>query len=492
MEIEGPEDGKKIGAQDQNPSQVMDLTSKEGQVLGLTWNLREDSLGFALKNFKVEDIVFTRRGLLRKLAGVFDPIGLAAPFIVKGKIMMQGLSKMAKEWDEKLDSKDVEVWRDIEAFAAVAYVRNEMQTGEIKIRLVMSKTRVVPVKPISIAKLELNGAVLGARIIGFLERTFRQPINRRVLWTDSTAVLGWIQATASYYKPFVSNWVGEIQMLSSTRDWRHVPGAKNPADLATRSNFKGPVLPDLWLNGPEFLMEKEINWPEMKTVQKNKEEIKNEFNTFEVVLVAEEKTWFDRIKSWEEAKQKMREESEDPEEDEEVALIGQSQKRVFPEDLQCLQAKLPLKNNSKLRQLNPFLDAVGLIRCPNKIIPAGQFASKNPRYHFRFVQGLVDQIWDRWTKEYLPTLLSRSKWNNVRRNLVVGDQVMILEPNLPRGEWKIGKVEETYPGKDGLVRAATVKLLDGSTKTRPLTKLCIIQKKEEGSEDSTKKEEEDG
>lgn len=221
-----------IVCQDVLSSQAIPRTMKEGQVLGMTWKPDEDCLGFALKNFQFGDVVFTRRGLLRKLAGVFDPLGLVAPFTVKGKIMMQKLSKMSKDWDEELDPKIVDSWRhwvesathlrevkiprclfpkgtkstqlhvfcdaSVEAFAAVAYVRIEKSSGEIETRLVLSKTRVAPVKPISIAKLELNGALLGARIAEMLGKILREPIERRVLWTDSTAVLGWIQATASY------------------------------------------------------------------------------------------------------------------------------------------------------------------------------------------------------------------------------------------------------------------------------------------------------
>lgn len=88
-----------------------------------------------------------------------------------------------------------------------------------------------------------------------------------------------------------------------------------------------------------------------------------------------------------------------------------------------------------------------LIQRPNMIVPTGDFGSKNPRQHFRFIQGLVDQIWKRWTGEYLPTLLSRSKWMNVCRNLSVGDIVLVLESNLPRGEWKVGRIMETHPGR---------------------------------------------
>ena len=86
---------------------------------------------------------------------------------------------------------------------------------------------------------------------------------------------------------------------------------------------------------------------------------------------------------------------------------------------------------------------------------------------------LADLFWRRWTREYLPQLQARQKWLQPRRNTQVGDLVLVVSETTPRNEWPLGKVVETIPGRDGLVRQVRVK-----TKTnillRPVDKLCLL------------------
>ena len=79
-----------------------------------------------------------------------------------------------------------------------------------------------------------------------------------------------------------------------------------------------------------------------------------------------------------------------------------------------------------------------------------------------------------WTREYLPTLQLRRKWTEPMRNVEVGDIVILMCDNAPRNTWPLGRVTETFPGADGLVRS--VKLTTGSTiLTRPIHKLCLLE-----------------
>uniref|UniRef100_A0A5S6Q738 Integrase catalytic domain-containing protein n=1 Tax=Trichuris muris TaxID=70415 RepID=A0A5S6Q738_TRIMR len=57
--------------------------------------------------------------------------------------------------------------------------------------------------------------------------------------------------------------------------------------------------------------------------------------------------------------------------------------------------------------------------------------------HWCHEQLIVDRFWRRWLKEYLPTLQRRSKWTKDHANLEVGDVVVIVEPQLPRGQWPL-------------------------------------------------------
>ena len=98
----------------------------------------------------------------------------------------------------------------------------------------------------------------------------------------------------------------------------------------------------------------------------------------------------------------------------------------------------------------------------------------NPQKHWRRVQELTAHFWNRWTREWVPSLSSRKKWYNSQTNLQVGDIVMLISTENPRAHWPLGKVIEVYPGKDGYVRS--VKLQVGEKKlVRPIVKLCPLE-----------------
>lgn len=115
-----------------------------------------------------------------------------------------------------------------------------------------------------------------------------------------------------------------------------------------------------------------------------------------------------------------------------------------------------------------------LIQRASIALPQGNYGSPNPRQHFHYVQSIVDKIWNRWTMEYLPSLLSRNKWTLKMDNLKVGDVVIIVGVSEPRGKWKTGTIREVHPGKDNLVRAVTVQTDEGIIK-RPITKICPLE-----------------
>ena len=111
----------------------------------------------------------------------------------------------------------------------------------------------------------------------------------------------------------------------------------------------------------------------------------------------------------------------------------------------------------------------------------GQFApenvdvqSFNPRKRWRKVQALISRVWSRWLTEYLPTLSTRSKWKETVKDLKNGDVVLALEKDLPRGKWPLGRIVETYPGRDGHTRVAKVQCGE-RTLVRPIHKLVPLE-----------------
>ena len=90
-------------------------------------------------------------------------------------------------------------------------------------------------------------------------------------------------------------------------------------------------------------------------------------------------------------------------------------------------------------------------------IPSGPFDyTKNQHSRFKFIQQLVDNFWKRWIRFYFPSLLIQAKWHVEKRNVSVGDVVLVQDSNEVRGKWKLGIVSETHPGKDDKVRSVKI------------------------------------
>ena len=124
----------------------------------------------------------------------------------------------------------------------------------------------------------------------------------------------------------------------------------------------------------------------------------------------------------------------------------------------------------------------GAYLCPNDIllgrstskIPQGPFhQTENPRHWFEFCQKIVESFWKRWSRDVLPLLVPRKKWNAETRNVKVNDFVIVADPNPVRGKWNVGRVLQVFPGEDGLVRNVQVKTASGAY-TRSITKICVI------------------
>lgn len=114
-----------------------------------------------------------------------------------------------------------------------------------------------------------------------------------------------------------------------------------------------------------------------------------------------------------------------------------------------------------------------LRECPS--LPPGIFSDADVyRRRWRCVQHLADEFWKKWLREYLPELQRRQKWVQVKRNVQLGDLVLISQESTPRGLWPIGLVVSVNKSKDGLVRSVQVQTK--STKlVRPITKVVLLE-----------------
>ena len=114
-------------------------------------------------------------------------------------------------------------------------------------------------------------------------------------------------------------------------------------------------------------------------------------------------------------------------------------------------------------------------------IPAGIFSTSSKlavRHHF--VQRIISSFWKRWTTNYFPSLLVRQKWHTAKRNVKVGDIVLVQDSKQLQGKWKLGKVVRAEASlRDGFVRNIDIQyknpgLTALTTITRPVQRVIVI------------------
>ncbi|XP_048010442.1 uncharacterized protein LOC125244397 [Megalobrama amblycephala] len=107
-------------------------------------------------------------------------------------------------------------------------------------------------------------------------------------------------------------------------------------------------------------------------------------------------------------------------------------------------------------------------------LPQAVYASETiGRRRWRHCQNLIDQFWIRYLRDYLPTLHSRYKWQKPTEPLTLDTVVMIIDPNLPRAQWPIGRVVKLIPSRDGCIRTVEIQVRD-KIYTRPVARLVPL------------------
>ena len=154
------------------------------------------------------------------------------------------------------------------------------------------------------------------------------------------------------------------------------------------------------------------------------------------------------------------------------SLLQHNSEQLDDESLRTLMCEAEAIVNSRPLTVNQLTDPDSpepltpshLLTMKSKVLlsPPGKFEPDDmyARKRWRRVQHLANEIWTRWRKEYLLSLQERQKWTRPRRNLSVGDVVMVKDPNLSRNAWQLARVATVYPSKDGQVRKVQVALAD--------------------------------
>ncbi|XP_045023467.1 uncharacterized protein LOC116929559 [Daphnia magna] len=273
----------------------MDLDAEPiERTLGLVWNFHLDAF---ILGASVRTDGRTKRDLLKAIFSIFDPLGFLVPIVFQAKFLMQDIWRQKFDWDEELDQDIIDRWiqwarplpslnglvldrcitpasddvvaTELHAFGdasemgygAVCYARFVYRNGTANTRLLISKTRVAPLKFMTIPHLELNAAVLAARLAAQVREEHDLTFGKTTYWSDSTTVLSWIKSSSCRFHTYVGNRIGEILETSSFSEWNYVPSTANPADDSSRgldaTEFN---MEHRWFSGPDFL-KFSTDWP---------------------------------------------------------------------------------------------------------------------------------------------------------------------------------------------------------------------------------------
>ncbi|XP_054279797.1 uncharacterized protein LOC128997957 [Macrosteles quadrilineatus] len=353
-------------------------------ILSLHWSPDSDNFSFHLN---LPPKTLTKRHVLSLVAKIYDPCGFLSPSIpALADIQIPRALKISPN-----SSVELHGFSDAsERFSAVVYVRCSQPNGEVTTRMVLSKTRVAPLKKVTLPRLELCAAHLLAQLVNFCCSSFKPLIslNQCYLWCDSSVTLKWLQTPSYRLKTFVANRVAQTQELVPYHCWLYIPSKENPADCASRGILATELVSHpLWWSGPSWLSLPPSNWPDVTFSPTDISTLDEVKHTPLAVLVSTttESTLTNlliKYSSWERllrifayvlrfihyckgSEKRQGFISTQELKDTKYHIFKLVQKEVFTEEINCLKRKSFC--STRLQRLSPFIDSFGLLRVGGRL-----------------------------------------------------------------------------------------------------------------------------
>ena len=456
------------------------------RALGVCWDTEGDQIGVKIKTRRG---CHTKRGLLSILSSVYDPLGFVCPFVLRAKILFQNECRIVgKGWDEPLEVSTQDRWArwldDLprldqfavdrclvpgdfgiisecrlhhfsdasqDAYGTVSYARFVNTDGDVYCTFLIGKTRLAPLKTITIPRLELSAAVVAVRMDQMLRRELRLQVQGSTFWTDSMLVLQYVGNQSKRFQTFVANRVATIHDGSTANQWRYVNSEQNPADDASRGLDALSMLDKKrWRKGPDFLWQSEDNWPvtpKVPSLQEKDKEVRKEALSRAIDAVDQDNpvdrlisrysslyrlrkavAWILRFMKWlqqhrpgnlvvgDKGYQKL---TVGELQDAELAIIRSVQRRHYKEEFHDLLAgKASVKRQSSVYSLEPYVDDNGVLRLGGRlrlapVEPTRKYPAILPRdSHLAtlMVRRAHELLSGHSGKEYVLSLIRRQYW----------------------------------------------------------------------------------
>ena len=225
---------------------------------------------------------------------IFDPLGMCQPYLLPGRRILQEVCEAVSGWDEhfppgletlpnleclsiprcytaggRFGTFQIHTFMDATTIGlgAVTYLHvHFMDDDTTETAFLMGKSKIVSKNNnTSVPKLELRAAILGSKIHKKIKDAIRLQIEKAYLWTDSTAVLKWITSKDGRFSKYVARNVAAIELRTMGDEFKYVPTASNPADIASRGESPSKASSDsMWIKASNFLRGKEDEWPHLE------------------------------------------------------------------------------------------------------------------------------------------------------------------------------------------------------------------------------------
>ncbi|KAF6203560.1 hypothetical protein GE061_001892 [Apolygus lucorum] len=276
-----------------NSSQSVILPSEDEttKILGMRWHPTSDTFSYSVIK---PPSGYTKRIILSTIARLYDPLGYLSPVVFYAKCLLQETWKSGVGWDEEVPEPIKAKWTQYtdvlqslsniiiprafaqsssyqlvcfsdaseKGYCGVIYLRATFGDSS-SLTLIKSKTKLAPLKMVTIPRLELCGALLLSDVVNSVDHLIKHVnINHIYCFTDSTTVLSWINTPVHRLQTFVANRVQQINDKIDKSCWYHIRGVENPADIGSRG-----ILPSdlqhhtLWWTGPSWCTQPIESWP---------------------------------------------------------------------------------------------------------------------------------------------------------------------------------------------------------------------------------------
>ncbi|XP_071575751.1 uncharacterized protein [Temnothorax nylanderi] len=463
------------------------------KVLGISWNPALDVFQFDVS--LPPSVPKTKRSILSLVAKIFDPLGWVTPVTINAKIFLQQLWEAKVEWDEAIADKLLAQWETIHAslaainglhvdrwvqygsdtancelhgfcnasstaFAAAVYIRITSLTGETTSRLLVAKSKVAPIKSLSIPQLGLSAAVLLARLLEFVRSSLQLTAIPCFCWTNALVVLACVTQHPSRWKTFVSNHVSEIQSRIPFVTWKHVPTEDNPADCASRGILGCHLASHhLWWQGPSWLRLPKNEWPAQREPSSHDRTLEQNLRiTTYIAKPIERWDLMARYSSW-------------PKLIRVTAYILRFISRTRRIDANVSEASPLALSADECQSARNFW----LRRIQEEEFPVEREALLSRKtISSKMIRQMTERFWKLWQTDYVNTLQQRAKWRRTgKERIQVGQLVLLRNPLLPPCKWELGRIIQCHAGSDDVVRVVTVKTATSVYK-RPVVKICLL------------------